>query len=451
MNLRRLLPTLLSIGLLLAGWQVVALSADLPELIPPLPRLFQALVELCCTASFYQAVATTVGRGIAGLLCAMLCAALTALLLARSRWMEQLFRPWLTLLRSVPVISFILLALIFLDPEQLPLLIAFLTLYPLLTENLTKGLQSLRSDLSRMTHQFQVSPYNRLTQLYYPQLHPFLFSGLISAAGFGWRAIIMGEALAQCASGIGSAMKQAQNFLDVPALLAWTGVAISVSFLTDKGLRRLARLQPAMRFATSSQPVAYAPLPALRLEQVSYRYAIHRFSYQFKSGKTYGISAPSGRGKTTLLQLISGALQPTEGTIIPRPEAVSQMFEYPLLLPQLTALENVLLPLASRFARPEAEAIALEILAQLQLAEQAKQRPSTLSYGQQQRVALARALAYPAPLLLLDEPFKGWDETLRKAVIPYLRDRNRADRSLVLLVSHQSTELAELADEVIPL
>lgn len=261
----------------------------------------------------------------------------------------------------------------------------------------------------------------------------------------------MGEALAQCASGIGSAMKQAQNFLDVPALLAWTGVAISVSFLTDKGLRRLARLQPAMRFATSSQPVAYAPLPALRLEQVSYRYAIHRFSYQFKSGKTYGISAPSGRGKTTLLQLISGALQPTEGTIIPRPEAVSQMFEYPLLLPQLTALENVLLPLASRFARPEAEAIALEILAQLQLAEQAKQRPSTLSYGQQQRVALARALAYPAPLLLLDEPFKGWDETLRKAVIPYLRDRNRADRSLVLLVSHQSTELAELADEVIPL
>ena len=363
----------------------------------------------------------------------------------------HLGRRWLTLLRSVPVISFILLALIFLDPERLPLLIAFLTIYPLLTENLTKGLKALRPDLSRMTQQFHVSSYNRLTQLYYPQLHPFLFSGLISAAGFGWRAIIMGEALAQCTFGIGSAMKQAQNFLDVPALLAWTGVAIIVSFLTDKGLRRLARWQPAMRFVASSQPIVYAPLPALHLEQVSYQYAIHRFSYQFKSGKTYGISAPSGRGKTTLLQLISGALQPTEGTITPRPEAVSQMFEYPLLLPQLTALENVLLPLASRFARPEAEAIALEILAQLQLAEQAKQRPSTLSYGQQQRVALARALAYPAPLLLLDEPFKGWDETLRKAVIPYLRDRNRADRSLVLLVSHQSTELAELADEVIPL
>ena len=451
MSLRRLLPTLLSVGLLLVGWQMIALTVNLPELIPPLPRLLQALVALLGTTSFYQAIATTIGRGLIGLLSSALCAGLTALLLARSHWMEQLFRPWLTLLRSVPVISFILLALIFLDPERLPLLIAFLTIYPLLTENLTKGLKALRPDLSRMTQQFHVSPYNRLTQLYYPQLHPFLFSGLISAAGFGWRAIIMGEALAQCTSGIGSAMKQAQNFLDVPALLAWTGVAIIVSFLTDKGLRRLARWQPAMRFVASSQPIVYAPLPALRLEQVSYRYAIHQFSYHFEAGKTYGISAPSGRGKTTLLQLISGALQPTEGTITPHPEAVSQLFEYPLLLPQLTAMENVMLPLASCFARPEAEAIAQEILAHLQLSEQAKQHPATLSYGQQQRVALARALAYPAPLLLLDEPFKGWDEALRKAVIPYLRGRNRADRSLVLLVSHEPTALAELADEVIPL
>lgn len=451
MSLRRLLPTLLSIGLLLAGWQGIALAVNLPELIPTLPRLLQSLVELLGTATFYQAVATTIGRGIVGLLCSTLYAGLTALLLARSHWLEQLFRPWLTLLRSVPVISFILLALIFLDPERLPLLIAFLTIYPLLTENLTKGLKSLRPDLSRMTQQFQVSPYNRLTQLYYPQLHPFLFSGLISAAGFGWRAIIMGEALAQCASGIGSAMKQAQNFLDVPALLAWTGVAITVSFLTDKGLRRLARFQPAMRFASHTPSITYAPLSALRLEKVSYRYAIHRFSYHFEAGKTYGISAPSGRGKTTLLQLINGALLPTEGTITPHPEAVSQVFEYPLLLPQLTALENVLLPLATRFTRSAAEAIAQEILDQLQLTEQTQQRPATLSYGQQQRVALARALAFPAPLLLLDEPFKGWDEALRKAVIPYLRARNQADRSLVLLVSHQPSELAELADEVIPL
>lgn len=451
MSVRRLLPTLLSVGLLLAGWQGIAVTVNLPELIPPLPRLFQSLVELLGTATFYQAVASTIGRGFVGLLLSTLCAGFTALLLARSHWLEQLFRPWLTLLRSVPVISFILLALIFLDPERLPLLIAFLTIYPLLTENLTKGLKSLRPDLSRMTQQFQVSPYNRLTQLYYPQLHPFLFSGLISAAGFGWRAIIMGEALAQCASGIGSAMKQAQNFLDVPALLAWTGIAITVSFLTDKGLRQLARFQPAMRFVASSRPITYAPLPALRLEKVSYRYAIHRFSYDFEAGKTYGISAPSGRGKTTLLQLISGALSPTEGTIIPQPAAVSQVFECPLLLPQLTALENVLLPLATRYARPEAEAIARDILAHLQLTELAQQRPATLSYGQQQRVALARALAYPAPLLSLDEPFKGWDEALRKAVIPYLRARNRANRSLVLLVSHQPTELAELADEVIPL
>ena len=101
MNLRRSLPTLLSIGLLLAGWQGIAIAVNLPELIPTLPRLFQSLVELLGTTAFYQAVASTIGRGIVGLLLSTLCAGLTALLLAHSHWMEQLFRPWLTLLRSV--------------------------------------------------------------------------------------------------------------------------------------------------------------------------------------------------------------------------------------------------------------------------------------------------------------------------------------------------------------
>lgn len=445
-----------SLLLLLLGWQLLAEAMRQPELIPSVPRLLMALVELLGSAEFYQSVGCTLGRGLLGLADSAVCAALTAWLLARHSLLEQLFRPWLTLLRSVPVISFILLALIFLNPEQLPLLIAFLTCFPLLTENLTNGLKALRPSLSLMAKQFQLSCYNRLTQIYYPQLHPFLFSGLTSAAGFGWRAIIMGEALAQCAAGIGSAMKVAQNFLDVPSLLAWTVVAILISHTTDQALRRLAQWQPAIRFAKPGE--AHAPSGEsadrqryVRVDQLGYRYAIHGFSHLFEAGRCYGFSAPSGRGKTTLLHLLSGTLHPTEGSITPQPSPVARLFEYPELLPQLSALQNVALPLAACYPLHEAEAIAREALTALRLTDaQQQQHPNTLSYGQQQRVALARALAFPAPYLMLDEPFKGADEALKQQLIRCIQ-RQKSRRAIIWLVSHDPDELALLADQVITL
>lgn len=450
------LLTACSLLLLLLGWQLLAVAMRQPELIPTVPRLLMALVELLGSAEFYQSVGCTLGRGLLGLAGSAVCAALTAWLLARHSLLEQLFRPWLTLLRSVPVISFILLALIFLDPEQLPLLIAFLTCFPLLTENLTNGLKALRPSLSLMAKQFQLSRYNRLTQIYYPQLHPFLFSGLTSATGFGWRAIIMGEALAQCAVGIGSAMKVAQNFLDVPSLLAWTVVAILISHTTDQALRRLAQWQPAIRFVKPGG--AHAPSGesadqqhSVRVDQLGYRYAIHGFSHLFEAGRCYGFSAPSGRGKTTLLHLLSGTLRPTEGSITPQPSPVARLFEYPELLPQLSALQNVALPLAACYPLHEAEAMAREALTALRLTDaQQRQRPNALSYGQQQRVALARALAFPAPYLMLDEPFKGADEALKQQLIRCIQQQ-KSRRAIIWLVSHDPDELALLADQVITL
>ncbi len=450
------LLTACSLLLLLLGWQLLAVAMRQPELVPTVPRLLMALVELLGSAEFYQSVGCTLGRGLLGLAGSAVCAALTAWLLARHSLLEQLFRPWLTLLRSVPVISFILLALIFLDPEQLPLLIAFLTCFPLLTENLTNGLKALRPSLSLMAKQFQLSRYNRLTQIYYPQLHPFLFSGLTSAAGFGWRAIIMGEALAQCAAGIGSAMKVAQNFLDVPSLLAWTVVAILISHTTDQALHRLAQWQPAIRFAKPGEAHASSGESAdrqrsVRVDQLGYRYAIHGFSHLFEAGRCYGFSAPSGRGKTTLLHLLSGTLRPTEGSITPQPSPVARLFEYPELLPQLSALQNVALPLAACYPLYEAEAMAREALTSLQLTDaQQRQHPNTLSYGQQQRVALARALAFPAPYLMLDEPFKGADEALKQQLIRCIQ-RQKSRRAIIWLVSHDPDELALLADQVITL
>lgn len=453
--MRKGLISLLSIGLLLIGWQVLATLFDQPELIPSLPRLLKTLIELLVSADFYKSAAATIGRGLMGILLSLVAASGLAWVSARYEIVYELFRPLLTIMRSIPVISFILLALIFLSPEKIPLIIAFLTMFPLLTENLTRGICHLRSGFSVMARQFRLGCYNRITQIVYPQLKPFLYSGLASAMGFGWRAIIMGEVLAQCHLGIGSEMKKAQNYIAVPELMAWTVIAIMISFVFDKGLTWLSLCHAPIRYNRSEKinssresfPTATDPTP-IQLTNIGYTYGTSSFTYVFRRGVVYGITAPSGAGKTTLLNLINGTLSPIQGEVtMSHNSGIASVFQEPELLPHMTARENIALPLARNRCKEESLGQADIFLHEVEMSSFANRYPDELSFGQQQRIALARALAYPSPILLMDEPFKGLDEELCNRIIERIRQRQAENHQTILFTTHSPDELRLLADE----
>lgn len=451
--MKRIVLTCLSILLIPVAWQLLSWQMAQPQLIPSFPDLIRALFRLVYSPGFLVSIGTTCLRACVGLLLSLAAASITAFLLNRSEAIRFLFMPWLSLLRSVPVISFILLALIFLNPEMIPLLIAFLTMYPLLTENLLKGLMNRRDSWKMLARQFHLNAWNRLFQINYPQLRPYLFSGLASAVGFGWRAIIMGEVLSQCVDGIGKRMKEAQVFIDVPELIAWTLVAIVLSWLTDKLISRLSDWQPSVRYRHSAvelQAVSLQPSD-ICLTDVSYSYGVHHMNIVLKAGKIYALSAPSGQGKTTLLQLLNGTLRPISGEISCLPGQTANLFQEPTLLPQLTAKENIMLGGAAYYDRAILEQQSLRLLAAFQLEKQAERYPAALSYGQQQRVALARALMFPAGLLLLDEPFNGLDVELRQLVARFLVEWQQEKQATVVFSSHHADEIRAMNAEVITL
>lgn len=451
--MKRIVLTCLSILLIPVAWQLLSWQMAQPQLIPSFPDLIRALLRLVYSPGFLVSIGTTCLRACVGLLLSLAAASITAFLLNRSEAIRFLFMPWLSLLRSVPVISFILLALIFLNPEMIPLLIAFLTMYPLLTENLLKGLMNRRDSWKMLARQFHLNAWNCLFQINYPQLKPYLFSGLASAVGFGWRAIIMGEVLSQCVDGIGKRMKEAQVFIDVPELIAWTLVAIVLSWLTDKLISRLSDWQPSVRYRHSAvelQAVSLQPND-ICLTDVSYSYGVHHMNIVLKAGKIYVLSAPSGQGKTTLLQLLNGTLKPTGGEITGLPQQTANLFQEPTLLPQLTAKENIMLGGAAYYDRAILEQQSLRLLAAFQLEKQAEMYPAALSYGQQQRVALARALMFPAGLLLLDEPFNGLDVELRQLVARFLVEWQQEKQATVVFSSHHVDEIKAMNAEVIAL
>ncbi|MDR1325731.1 MAG: ABC transporter ATP-binding protein [Treponema sp.] len=162
------------------------------------------------------------------------------------------------------------------------------------------------------------------------------------------------------------------------------------------------------------------------------------------------VLGPSGCGKTTLLRLIAGLLTPASG-LISAPK-VSFAFQEPRLFPQLTTLENAALPLeAASLSKSAALERARYFLELVSLSDKASEYPPALSGGQAQRVSIARAFAYPAPLLLMDEPFQSLDIPLRIELMEILRRALNAAPRFLLAVTHDPREAIFLGKRVIVL
>ena len=183
-------------------------------------------------------------------------------------------------------------------------------------------------------------------------------------------------------------------------------------------------------------------------------------------GELVLLLGPSGCGKTTLLSCLGGILTPTAGTITfgdvtvtgldgaqlteYRRNTVGIVFQAFNLVPSLTALENVEVPLrAAKVKRAERRARATELLEQVGLGDRMQHRPGDMSGGQQQRVAIARALALDPPLLLADEPTAHLDYIAVEEILRLLRDLASGER--VVVISTHDQRMLPLADRVVEL
>ncbi|MEV0889069.1 ABC transporter ATP-binding protein [Streptomyces microflavus] len=207
------------------------------------------------------------------------------------------------------------------------------------------------------------------------------------------------------------------------------------------------------------------PAPGLRLAGITVTYPGHpdpvldELGLEAADGSLLALLGPSGCGKTTTVQIAAGLLAPSGGTVHlggrdvtrtpPERRGTTVVFQQPLLLPHNTALDNVAFPARMRGqSRRQARTTALQYLERVGLTALADRYPRHLSGGQAQRVALARALAAEPQVLLLDEPFSALDTGLRHTMRELLATLQRELRITTLLVTHDQTEAAALADTV---
>ena len=177
-------------------------------------------------------------------------------------------------------------------------------------------------------------------------------------------------------------------------------------------------------------------------------------NFSVREGEKVAIIGRSGAGKSTLLNILGGLLKPTSG-VVRRPENFGFVFQSYHLMPELTVLENVLLPAMSRRAaalatRAASEARARALLGKVGLAGRLDHLPSELSGGERQRVALARALVTDPPLVLADEPTGNLDAMTGADILRILSDLSGGGGTALVRVTH-SPEAAAVCDRTLTL
>lgn len=222
-----------AIILLFVIWKLISLWTGSEQLIPSPEKTLLAVADVISRENFLPSILTTIGRGLAGFIISLALALFMGIPAGLNTTFRLFLNPLLITFRSTPVISLILLSIIWLGNEMVPVFIAILTMFPIICTNIIDGIRNVDKDLIEMGRTYKINENRIIREIYLPSISPFLTSGISNALGFGWRAIIIGEVLAQPGFGVGTQMQNAQIFLQVSELIAWTLIAILVSSIFE--------------------------------------------------------------------------------------------------------------------------------------------------------------------------------------------------------------------------
>ena len=453
----------------LALWQIGAMMVNMPLILPtPLESMVQ-LVRLLGTGAFYWDVTYTLYRCVVGIAYSFLAGVLTAFLSYRYMFFRELLSLPVNFLKSTPVMAVIIYALLLLTSSQVPIFVCFMMCFPVVHINLLSGLDNVGKEYLEMAQVFQVSSRDQYRYIYLPSIEPEVKASLNLIAGLSWKSVVAAEVLSVPAHSMGYNLLNAKVYFETPELFAWIVAIVGFSYGFERIIRKLLSRMDHREYEGSKvlekgkagkkemenlQPMANATdNPGdLAVQDLTKFYGekevFSGFDLVIHGGQVTALMGPSGKGKTTLLRILSGLETPDQGQVRKEEAPLSYLFQEDRLLPWLNIYDNLALILKETMDRESADGKIRQVMEDMELGGELDKLPAQLSGGMRHRVAMARAFIYPAGYLLLDEPFKGLDEALKDRIIHRCWEHYTKDRS-VLLVTHQPKDAQQLAQRVV--
>ena len=360
-------------------------------------------------------------------------------------------RPAVILLQNIPLISWVLIGLIWFGFSDTGVAFAvFVAVLPIVYLNTSMGVANINPMLTEMAESYTVPLTLRWYGVGLASVVGYISSGVSVAIAIMWKSVVMAEVFAS-GTGIGTELSVSRTYLQTDKLLAWTLLLAMLGYgseylwrmlVQSDYLRKLYRAGLRLLPIVKADQLKYEKCGVFELNNISkgfylegeYCQVLKNIMMQLAWGEKVCLSGPSGSGKTTLLRVMAGLTEPDSGVVMTRGRKIAVMFQEPRLLPWFTAEENIIFVLLGRMKYEDARSKTRALLNQLDIPYYIY--PEKLSGGMKQAVSLARTLAVQGDLILLDEPFSAAGIELKKRMWELINAETRRACSLVIVTHH---------------
>lgn len=218
----------------LVVWEVADRLVDNHLILSGPIRVLEALFQQVRQQNFWVTCGTSFGRIVTGFLLSFVGGVILGVVAHHFRFFKDLLAPIIGLLKTVPMISFVIMLLIWVGNQALTIYLSFLIVLPMVYTSTLSGLEAVDPQLLEMAKVYKIHPLKKLLYIYRPALLPYLLSTSKVALGMSWKSGVMAEVIATPEPSIGRAMYQAKQFLMTADLFAWTIVVILLSFVFER-------------------------------------------------------------------------------------------------------------------------------------------------------------------------------------------------------------------------
>lgn len=461
---KKIVLTITAICFWLFVWHFLSLKINSSIFLPSPEATYKALIRIGKRAGFWQTIFNTFSKIAKGFLLALIAGTFSAIISSFVKIIDVLVSPFMRLLKTVPVASFIILALLWVKSDELSVLISFVMVTPVVYINILQSFDNVDNNLLEMADIFDVGLLRRLRFIYVPALVSGFMSACKIGLGFCFKAGIAAEIIGLPFQSIGSELYKSKLYLMTDELFAWTVVIVLMSvFFEGVCIYLLNKLSCIIEKTNISKKAEnenkadkshkkkgeYEKLEnnnILMIKEITKSYGkqkvLENISFNLNESERICIYGKSGIGKTTLLRIIAG-LEKADSGKITFVGKVSMVFQEDRLLENTDVYTNLYCVLGSRFDKAEADMHLKEV----GLEGAGNKIVSELSGGMKRRVAIVRCMMKSSEIILLDEPFKGLDTILKdniiRYVVKYLNGR------AVIMVTHDISEAEKIQAEII--
>lgn len=433
-------------------WKLFSLAVDSPLILPSPESVAADFFALASEKLFLKSLAFTFFRAFCAFFISAFLGILLGFLCAKFSVLKIVFELPLAVVRSVPLVSVILIVLFWAGSDFVPVLAAVLLAFPVVFTSSFSGFSFQDKKMETVCKIYKITEMQKFLFLKIPYAQKFLKDALKNSCGMIWKAVAAAEVLSVPKFALGGRLQNFQVVLEISKVFAVTVFIVLFGFFSERLLLLLfcASKRIYRSFVNFYFQSDFFKLPNISLEKEfsveiknfcserNGKFVFKNYSESFEIKKITSVIAPSGSGKTTLLDFISENFA-----------SVSYSMQTPNLFLCLDVLQNAQLPLLNIFGRKKSLDMARSILNSFGLNGKEKSSVEKISGGERQRVSLARAVAFPCGILLLDESFQFLDFSVKKKCIDYiLRQQEEAPRT-VIFAANEIKEAAMLSDKII--